>query len=515
MNLYLPAAESGVRYPLDRLESFPRWLVLLCVALAARFVTFGNPLIHVDEQFYFLTAMEMRDGAVPFVDIWDRKPIGLFLVYFPAALLGVPLGIWAYQLMAVACVVATAWIITLIADHAGWRRGALLAAILYILMLGFADGQGGQSPVFYNLLIAAAVWLLLPRAGDDSAGIHGRRMLRSSAAMLLVGVALQIKYSVVFEGAFLGIWLLWREWQLRPSPTRFLVRTAFWGSLAWVPTLAAWAAYAAMGLEDAWVYANFTSILDRQSDPFLALVGAFLHVSLILMVPLILVGLSRHIAPESAQTKEVRTFLFGWLGAALAGLILFGSWFTHYALPVLLPACLCAAAYLGGTHAGRKWVAPALLLVGFVGSQALILHTIANRGTTAELEQLAAAVGTGDGCLYVHSGNTILYSYTGRCTLSAWVFPSHLSRARERDAVGVDQLVEVERIFSERPAVVTMRPEYKGERLEVRQLTHRLLQENGYRLKGTYPVGNELNSVYALADTRAADARPDLASTRP
>src|SRR5436305_10498325 len=40
------------------------------------------------------------------------------------------------------------------------------------------------------------------------------------------------------------------------------------------------------------------------------------------------------------------------------------------------------------------------------------------------------------------SGNSILYGYTGRCTVSPWVFPSHLSRERENGALGVDQLQE-------------------------------------------------------------------------
>ena len=86
----------------------PRWLILLAVALAARAITFGNPILHVDEEFYFTAARAMLDGAVPFVDVWDRKPIGLFLIYAPAAALGVPAGIWAYQALAFACLFVTA-----------------------------------------------------------------------------------------------------------------------------------------------------------------------------------------------------------------------------------------------------------------------------------------------------------------------------------------------------------------------------------------------------------------------
>ena len=92
-------SQSG---PLQFLQRLPRWAILLLVAIVARAATFGNPIVHVDEEYYFVTARSMLDGALPYVDIWDRKPIGLFLLYVPAAALGMPFGIWAYQAMALA-----------------------------------------------------------------------------------------------------------------------------------------------------------------------------------------------------------------------------------------------------------------------------------------------------------------------------------------------------------------------------------------------------------------------------
>ncbi len=63
-----------------------RLLILLAVAILARALTFGNPVVHVDEEFYFFTGHSMWQGAWPFVDVWDRKPVGLFLLYaLPAA----------------------------------------------------------------------------------------------------------------------------------------------------------------------------------------------------------------------------------------------------------------------------------------------------------------------------------------------------------------------------------------------------------------------------------------------
>ena len=57
------------------------------VALALRLPDIGNPLVDLDEQMYLLVGQRMWDGAIPYVDIWDRKPIGLFLIYAASAAL--------------------------------------------------------------------------------------------------------------------------------------------------------------------------------------------------------------------------------------------------------------------------------------------------------------------------------------------------------------------------------------------------------------------------------------------
>ncbi len=513
MNLAVSVTPITGRSVLDRVEALPRWAVLLAMALAARMITFGNPVVHVDEEFYFVTARAMLDGALPFVDIWDRKPIGLFLLYVPAALFGVPLGIWVYQAMALGCVVCTAILIARLADRAGWGLGALTVSVVYILVLNFADGQSGQAPVFYNLLMVGAIALAAPRAGEASD--DRRRVLRACAAMLLVGLALQIKYSVVFEGAFLGAWLIWHEYRLRTPLANIVRRALLYGVLAWAPTFAAWLAYVALGHGGAWFYANFGSILDRQSDPPLVLLRAFLKIALVLGPLLILSGLSRHIAASEPIHPPIRHLLFGWLIASVVGVIAFGSWFNHYALPVMAPGTVCAAGFLGAHWIGRKWLTPLLLAAAVIGGAYIPFSAIWHRGNAQQLEALAAGIGKGPGCLYVHSGNSILYSYTGRCAVTPWIFPSHLSRERENGALGVDQIAEVDRIFARKPEIVVMRPEYFGERLAVRERARRHMAALGYRLRGRWPLGDLLIAVYALPAARSMAPPPRLSSTSP
>jgi hypothetical protein len=492
--------------------ALPRWLVLLVTAVAVRAVTFGDPVVAVDEQFYWVTAQRMLHGALPFVDIWDRKPVGLFLLYAPAAALGMPWGILAYQLMALACVVLTAGMIARTADRLGWSAGALPAALLYILMLNVADGQGGQAPVFYNLLTIGAIALLLPRAGDRDG--DPARVGRNLLAMLLIGLALQVKYTVLFEGLFFGLWLLRREALLGASLIHVARRGLGYAGMAMLPTLLVAGVYASLGQIDAWSYANFGSILDRKTDPLIDLVGAFFEVMVPLAPLLVLSGLGWRRLQSRETAGNAPVLVFGWLIAAMVGLIVFGSWFPHYALPVMVPASLCCAAFFAHDRTGRRIVAPALLAVALIAGTVSVVIAQAKRGNAAQFATIADAVGRGPGCLYVHSGDSMLYGATGRCTLSPWLFPSHLSRERENGALGVDQIAEVDRIFAQHPAVVVMRTPFRGERLEVRARVQRYLHRQGYAVRGVYLLGRVPITVYAAPDISATEP-PHRAASKP
>ena len=128
-------------------------LVYLAAAIALRSMTFGNPVVHIDEQFYLLVGDRMLHGALPFVDIWDRKPLGLFLLFAAIRKLGGD-GIVEYQIVASFFAAATALVINQLARRIAPPVGAFWAGIAYLLWLLVANCAGGQTPVFYNLIIA-------------------------------------------------------------------------------------------------------------------------------------------------------------------------------------------------------------------------------------------------------------------------------------------------------------------------------------------------------------------------
>lgn len=471
--------------------------LLLGVALLTRAITLGNPIVHADEQFYFVTARAMIDGAWPYADVWDRKPVGLFLLYAPAAALPLRAGIWAYQAMALASAVATAAMVARMARIAGWHGGATLAGIAYLVWIILAEGEGGQSPVFYNALVAAAALLIV--------GARGGGEKRGFAAMALIGVAMQVKYSVVFEGIAFGLWIVAHHWRVHHRPGRTLALGAALVAVALVPTVVAAGAFAAVGRFDAFWYANFRSIFERRADPLIEQVGNLAGVVLILspLLAMAVITMARQ-----GWTRE-RLFLAVWLAAALLGLLVFGSWFDHYALPVMVPAAVVAAGAMGEYRDVRRWAIPAMALFA-VGGQALLLSKRLGRGSPSEFETLAAAVGHGPGCLWVQSGETMLYPWTGRCRVSRYVFPSHLGRARESGAIGMDQVSEVRRILAGAPAVIVMRPAYRGERTDLRALVAADVARH-YRQGAAVLLGSGVVRVFVRRRDQAAQAvRPAM-----
>jgi hypothetical protein len=469
-------------------------VIVTLVALLARMLTFGDPVIQVDEEFYYVTAHAMWHGALPYVDIWDRKPIGLFLLYMPAAWLPLKWGVLACQALATLSLILTALTVAHLARRAGWRAGALAAALAYVLWPDLLNGVGGQSPIFYNLPMAAAAAVIL------AAGNARRRRALGCGAMALVGVALQIKYSAVFEGIFFGLWLLAQEWRARRSPLALLGYGAGLVALALAPTAAALGYYTMIGQANAFVFANFLSIAYRNADPAAELLrnGGTL---ILLLSPLVAMAFGARGATGRDMLEEhggARRFLFCWFAVAVLGVVVFGTWFDHYGLPVLVPGCACAAGFFANPRFARR-LGPAIVLLVALAGQIVVLVNLHARGDATGFAALSRAVGRGQGCLYVYSGTTMLYADTGRCRVSRYVVPAHLNRARESGATGVDQMAEVRRILALRPAVVVMRPPFSGERSDIRQLVSDAMAR-GYRVVAVRPMGHERITVYKRRD---------------
>lgn len=470
-----------------------RVVALLAVAtVALRAQTFGNPVLGFDEQFYLVMADRMLHGALPYVDIFDRKPIGLFLLYAGSRLLGGE-GTIEYQAMAALFAFATALVIYRLSTRIAPPSGAILAALLYLVWLDFMGGEGGQAPVLFDLPMAIAALLTARALASGGRNLFGL----GAGAMLAAGLAIQIKYTVAFEGIFFGCTLLWTGRRAGLTPLRLVPHALGWVAIALAPTVAAFVTYVALGHGPEFVFANFASIFGRLPDPLTVDLVGIAKIAAVLSPLLALAALPPREADDNAALQ--RRFVQIWLGVAIASMLAMRSFASsQYGLPLLAPAVIAAAPRLGTKGWGRLagWT---IIVLGMAISQIALTQQRIQKGGRAAALAVAAAAAPHRGCLYVYDGYPALYRLTHSCLLTRFIFPGHLNTANEAsiEALGVDPNAEVERIMKAGPeTVVDDWPRYAGGN----PATHAILQgylERDYHLVLRFATGHgRLRLVY-------------------
>lgn len=420
--------------------------VLVLVALALKATTFGDPNRSADEMFYFLVGQRMHEGLLPYVDVWDRKPLGLFLIYYLIA--GISFSVWSYQIVACLGAALTAWLIARMVSDWTDRAAGLLAGVSYLLVIVMFEGATGQSPDFYGPLIAGAALLVLTetRRGEARLGWRGW------TAMALCGVAITIKQTTLFESVFLGLWLL-AGLRRHGAPAGRIAGTAALCAVIGALPMALIAGYywQAGHWAEFWhamVTSNFAKAAPGRK--LFRLTTILLRLAIVL--PFAVWGL---LAVRGDANREAGTFAALWLCAALAGFLSVPNFFGHYTLPVLVPLSVAV-----GLLFGRKPYR--LLLFTAVAVYALIWQNpLRGEATARSAQGMAAAArlireGDNGGGLLVFDGPSYLYALADEPFLSPLAFPHHLADGIENDVSHLNTHAEVDRILAGGPSVVVM-----------------------------------------------------------
>lgn len=448
---------------------------LMFAAFLIRLPNLGNPAYEVDEEFYLLVGDRLLHGMLPYVDIWDRKPIGLFLIYSAIRLLGGD-GVLQYQIVATLFAGATSVMIHRIARPVAGQFGAVVAGLAYLLWIETVEGGGGQAPIFYNLFVAgtAACTLGALRATD---GVRFRRL--SFLAMMLGGIAIQVKYTAVFEVAYFGALLAWRTRRHTASPAAAVKLTFALSAVALAPTFAALAFYTMIGQFQAFWFANFVSIFQRAPA-----YPAELHHRLWQMVQHVIALMVCYAAclwqlraDNRADTRRWQWVMAGWLLAALAGFFSVGALYFHYMLPLFVPLTIAASPIF------RRWplgavMAGIILWLPFSNLDYPDFGTTRYFRTKTDAIEAMIPPEVDRGCMQMFAGPPILYLRTHACFVTRYVFPDHLVSTIETHALGIDTKAEMRHVLAKRPRAL-------------------VIDDQGYKLDpGSFTVLEQLRSRY-------------------
>ena len=420
------------------------WFALF--ALLTRATVFGQTNYFNDEYFYWQIGLRMHQDLLPYVDLWDRKGPGLFLIYWLIGFLSS--SVIAYQLVACAFAGATAYVAARIAGHFTTRLGAMLGGSLYLVMTAFLGGAGGQSPGFYNLFIALAALAIVEARPQLHQGMVPRRLYW---AMVSAGFALTFKQVAIFEAAFLGLVVLWQLQRSSMAPAR-LARSATLMALAGAAPFVVFAlAYTLAGhfteFWQAMVTANLRKAYNPGDDHWTR-IEALAVMSAALWIPALFGLLTR-----GEAGKEKRGFLIGWLLASLAGLLAIPNFYEHYLLPLCLPFSVAAACAFGWRRLGNALGIFTLAFMLLAGGSFNFARAAAAREAMASLTRDILARDPQPAPL-VYEGPVDLYRQLGAYPPSPLYFPLHLYFPPEDNVSQFDTAETVRQILATRPSVV-------------------------------------------------------------
>ncbi|WP_341713399.1 hypothetical protein [Erythrobacter sp.] len=427
------------------------WLAfgLLAVAtLIIRAPWFGDANADIDEQLYSLIGNAMTQGALPYVDLWDRKPFGLFAIYAVAHAVGGP-GPIAYQMLAALFIFASAMMGFTLARCLVDRVTAFGAGFLIIALMSTYGALSGNSEAFFVPMMVAMA--LLVRNHD-----HPQAVRRAVLAMLIGGLALQVKYTAIPQCLFFGLWVLWGAHRNGAAMPRLVALAAAFGALGLLPTALVAGGYALTGYWDAWLFANITSFFDRMPSD-----AGRLYTDLVLfLMPLVLLAAGgMYAAVRMTPPRDRQTYMFYllWFVACLATIFLPATVYRYYFAAVVPATVLVALPLLD--RRGPAGIAPLVLLVAGASYILFLPHQIQQSQTQrAALDRLAhaisAKVDSKQNCLWVYDGPTSLYRLSGSCLPTRFIYPDHLNNLLESGALGVSQTAEVARILATKPPVI-------------------------------------------------------------
>tara|TARA_A100001391_G_scaffold7621_3_gene4830 strand:+ start:28839 stop:30344 length:1506 start_codon:yes stop_codon:yes gene_type:complete len=482
---------SGTGLLANLRANWPGLLTLLAVVVATRAIWFGDPVADYDEQLYSFIGWRLQLGELPYVDWWDRKPFGLFAIFGLAHALFGP-GPIAFQLAGALAAFAAGWLTYANARLIGGRLAATFAGAVTVMLLAAYGSYSGQSEVFFTPLLLAMVRLLAERD-------HPAFTRRAALAMVIGGLALQVKYTVLPHCLVLGLYALWIEHRRGADLVTLVKRALLFAALGLLPTILVGLIYLAAGGLDAFVFANFVSFFDRIP----AQQGRWQSGYRILAGPVVILALGGiYAAFRMSPPRDWavwRLFVLFFL-AAIGSVFLPGTVYGYYFAGFAGPAALLAVP-LFDSRAVLRVVFSLLVLAAL----AFLLNMPARyerslderREALSFASAIAPHVDARSNCLWLFDGPTSLYRMTGSCVPTRFVYPDHLNNALETEALGVDQTGEVARILATRPgAIVTAGRAVTPQNKRATALVKAALAEN-YRAIATAKMHNRTLTAWA------------------
>jgi 4-amino-4-deoxy-L-arabinose transferase-like glycosyltransferase len=452
-------------------------LVLWVALLRAPFL-FVDPF-GWDEGFYMIAGAQLLKGQHLYVDIWDYKPVGIFLIY-AAIMLVSGNSVSAVVVASALAVLATTLLLAKIGGRVfGRPRAGLYAAILFPAYMLVTEGYGANAENFFIVFGALSMLLLGSHLSQPREMAQHRKV--AFLFGLIQGVALQIKFLTAPETAFLGLVF---GLVVLSERRRLLDGVQLFASFIaafLLPTLIVFAWFWRIGAIHEMVLANFISPAYYAksafglADPIGALKevmrAAYGQAPLMLAAAISLVAVVvLAIVRLPARAAVPYWLLLAWLLGAVFSSSYTGNFFDHYFIVLAPPLSLLAALgidRIGSEGSGR------LLRVGAVAALVafpvfLDVWSLSKRlgqpilnpawAIAAEVRRLVP----GGTPIYVLNLTPEIYILSDTVPTGRFAFSWQISEERFVP-FGIDVADEIRKTFAPKPVLIVAQRDYLEE----------------------------------------------------
>ena len=290
----------------------------------------------LDGAVFTEIAVELRDGLLPYRDLWDHKPPGIYAAFALAqtALPGFDpwLGPW---LLSIAASVLIAGLTYMLLLGGGWwaaLAGGSIVAV-YVSMYPISLG-GGQTEPFAVAALLASYAL---------AGRSGMSLRAGAACGALAAVA--VTTSLLALPAVLAVGIMVARPRTQPGASRAVARLLAFVLVGFIVLGVAMGAATVAGiLPDAWSalvsYNGAFVAVNRARVSDLVAIGSS---SILFLAPLLVpcaTGLSRWVRTRGLATSTVAAVV--WAGATSLAILASGRLEPHYLILIVPPLALLA-----------------------------------------------------------------------------------------------------------------------------------------------------------------------------
>lgn len=448
--------------------------LLLVVAVAARAIGWGPSVINPDESIFSLAAREVVNGHLPYLTLFDNKPVGSTLILAGAfALFGQ--SVLVARLVGLGFAWASGMLIAALLRRADFgRTEAVMAGVVLIAYLS-ALGLGGQATLTELLLVPftlTAVLLLTRMAARDRSVA---RIALALAAGLASGVAVLIKIVPIVPGvAVAGTMLLLLVLRRRATFGSAMLLFAVFVAAAVAPMVAAAGTYAASRVLDDFLWSNFGFASAYAGiHPRPAMIAQRLGTTLDAIWPLLALsglGLADAVGRwhRRREIDDLLVVSLAWVLAEVAAASASLQFFPHYFLTAIPPLVALSAfgirtvAHWAGT-ASRSRVALVLgAVIALIAVERTQVDMARERVATPDVPRRVAAAITraspgGRPTLFVTN-----YKLSGIYLLTdaplpatRFAVPAHLF-SRQSAMIRADPQEEVARVLASRPEFIVL-----------------------------------------------------------